>query len=186
MPNTLKLTTGSLTLVDDGGLLSAAGSAVGAVDYANGLISITDPSSSYAGAKTIIYTPAAAPVRSLHTASWAVTAESRSSTLVAIFDPAPKPGSFALSYRAQGRWCTLRDAGNGQLRSAFGSVGAGTLNFNTGSMMVTLAALPDAGTQVLATYGLATAETAVYGGAIATQSVFTLANPGVAPGIQSR
>ena len=36
MPNTLKLTTGSLTLVDDGGLLSAAGSAVGAVDYANG------------------------------------------------------------------------------------------------------------------------------------------------------
>ena len=182
MPNTLKLTTGSLTLVDDGGLLSAAGSAVGAVDYANGLISITDPSVSYAGAKTIIYTPAATPVRSLHTASWAVTAESRSSTLVAIFDPAPKPGSFALSYRAQGRWYTLRDAGNGQLRSAFGSVGAGTLNFNTGSMMVTLAALPDAGTQVLATYGLATADTAVYGTAIAAQSVFTLANAGVAPG----
>jgi len=182
MPNTLKLTTGNLTLVDDGGLLSATGSAVGAVDYANGLISITDPSVSYDGAKTIVYTPAATPVRSLHTASWAVTPESRSSTLVAIFDPAPKPGSFALSYRAQGRWYTLRDAGNGKLHSAFGSVGAGTLNFNTGSMMVTLAALPDAGTQVLATYGLATADTAVYGGAIAAQSVFTLANPGVAPG----
>jgi hypothetical protein len=182
MPNTLRLTTGSLTLVDDGGLLSAAGSAVGEVDYANGLISITDPAVSYAGVKTILYTPAASPVRSLHTASWAVTAESRSSTLVAIFDPVPKPGSFALSYRAQGRWYTLRDAGNGQLRSAFGSVGVGTLNFTTGSMMVTLAALPDAGTQVLATYGLATADTAVYGGAIAAQSVFTLAHPGVAPG----
>ncbi len=182
MPNSLKLITGSLTLVDDGGLLSASGSAVGAVDYANGLISITDPAVSYAGAKTITYTPAATPTRSLHTASWAVTTESRSSTLVAIFDPAPKPGSFALSYRAQGRWYTLRDAGNGQLRSAFGSVGAGTLNFNTGSMMVTLAALPDAGTQVLATYGLATADTAVYGAAIAAQSVFTLAHPGVAPG----
>ena len=182
LPNTFKLTTGSLTLIDDGGLLSTSGSAVGAVDYANGLISITDPSVSYPAAKTITYTPAAAPVRSLHTASWAVTAESRSSTLVAIFDPAPKPGSFSLSYRAQGRWYTLRDAGNGQLRSAFGSVGAGTLNFNTGSMMVTLAALPDVGTQVLATYGLATADTAVYGVAIAAQSVFTLSHPGVAPG----
>ncbi|MBK9443123.1 MAG: hypothetical protein IPN53_18290 [Comamonadaceae bacterium] len=47
MPNTLKMSTGSLTLIDDGGLLSAAGSAVGAVDYANGLISITDPAVSY-------------------------------------------------------------------------------------------------------------------------------------------
>ena len=182
MPNSLRLATAGLNLIDEGGLLTVAGVAVGAVDYANGLISITDPSVSYFGAKTITYTPAATPVRSLHTASWAVTAESRSSTLVAIFDPPPKPGSFALSYRAQGRWYTLRDAGNGQLRSAFGSVGAGTLNFNTGSMMVTLAALPDVGTQVLATYGLATADTAVYGVAISAQSVFTLAHQGVAPG----
>ena len=178
-PRTLTIVTAGETITDAGGTLVSGGVVVGAVDYTSGILTIS--TGSYPSQKAITYTPAAAPLRNLHTASWAVTAASRSSTVVGIFDPVPKPGTMTVSYRAEGRWYTLADAGDGILRSGTEASGAGTINFTTGSMVANFAALPDVGTQVLATYGLATAESLMPETPVQIESVFTLAHRGVAP-----
>lgn len=180
-PGSLTVAVPGAVLTDSGGTLRASGVQVGTVDYVNGVLSVSDPAANYPGSKTITYTPAAAPVRNMHTASWAVTAATRSSTVVGIFDPIPKPGTLAISYRAQGRWYTISDQGGGTIRNQFADFGSGTINYTTGSMAVTLAALPDNDTLVLATYGLATADTATGGTPLVAESVFDLAHGGVAP-----
>ena len=181
LPGSLTITCGGVQIKDSGGVLVVGVQQIGTVDYGQGIFSITDTSVSYAGLKTVLYTPAAAPLRALNTASWAVTAESRSSTYVTIIDPPPAPGTTSISYLAQGRWYTLRDLGNGQLKSLNGSYGTGTLNYTTGSLVVTLAALPDVGSQVLATYGLPSTEKNHPGIAIKIQTTIQLTHGAVAP-----
>ena len=53
---------------------------------------------------------------------------------------------------AGGRWYVLRDNGAGELRGVSSSYGVGTLNLTTGSVVVTLGALPDVGSVVIFTY----------------------------------
>lgn len=182
LPGSLSITVGGVTISDSGGALVVGVQQIGTVDYGQGLFTVTDTGVGYPGVKSITYTPAAAPVRALNTASWAVTAESRSGTYVTIIDPPPAPGTTSISYMVQGRWYTLRDSGNGQIRSAQGAYGTGTINYVTGSMVVTLAALPDVGSKVLATYGLPTTEKKHSGIAIKVQSRIQLAHSAVAPG----
>ena len=181
LPGSLTITAGSVQIKDSAGVLVVGTQQIGTVDYCQGILSITDTSASYAGLKAVVYTPAAAPLRALNTASWAVTAEARSSTYVTIIDPPPAPGTTSISYMAQGRWYSLRDLGNGQLKSLNGSYGTGTLNYTTGSLVVTLAALPDVGSQVLATYGLASTEKNHSGLPIKVQTTMQLAHGAVAP-----
>lgn len=185
LPGSLRINTGSVTVEDSGGALVVGTQQIGVVDYGQGVIRITDLNVGYPGTKSVSYTPAASPVRALNTASWAVTAEARSATYVTIIDPPPAPGTTSLSYMAQGRWYTLLDTGNGQLKSSNGYYGAGTINFITGSMVVTLAALPDVGSKVLATYGLPTTEKRRSGIAIKVQTRIQLTHGAVAPGTVS-
>ncbi|CAM3306658.1 hypothetical protein [Halomonas lysinitropha] len=64
--------------------------------------------------------------------------------------PLPAPGTVVVEYRALGRWYTLRDEeGNGELTGA----GTGQINYATGSVIVTLQALPDADTSLLFFWG---------------------------------
>ncbi len=181
-PGSLHIAIGGTTLTDTGGKLMAGATQVGTVDYEQGIIAITSPDYNYAGTKTITYTPAGAPTRSLNTASWAVTAESRSSTLVTIIDPPPTPGSLSVSYMSQGNWYTIRDNGSGQITGSDAAFGTGVVNYTTGSVSLTLGALPDIGSNVLATYGLPTTDTARAGAAVKIENKVTLANKGVAPG----
>lgn len=181
LPGSLKIDVYGVQLTDSGGRLFAGAVQVGLVDYNQGLITILDEAYNFDGYKTVTYTPAAAPLRSLSTASWVVTQETRASTLVTILDPPPAPGSMSVSYRAQGRWYTLRDTGTGQLVGSDVSFGTGTVSFVTGSVVLTLGALPDAGTNVLATFGLPTTDARRDGGAVLVQNVMQLGNTGVAP-----
>ena len=182
MPGTLSIAVGGTTLTDNGGKLMAGITQVGLVDYEQGVVSISAAEYSYPGAKTVTYTPAGVPTRSLSTASWVITQETRATTLVTILDPPPTPTSLSLSYRAQGRWYTLRDNGAGQLLGSDAAFGTGTVSYLTGSVAVTLGALPDVGSNVLATYGLPSTDQRRDGGAVKVQNVMQLAHGAVAPG----
>lgn len=181
MPGSLSISVGGTTLTDNGGRLMAGITQVGLVDYEQGVVSILTAEYSYPGTKTITYTPAGVPTRSLSTASWVVTQETRATTLVTILDPPPTPTSMSLSYRAQGRWYTLRDNGAGQLLGSDAAFGTGTVSYTTGSVSVTLGALPDVGSNVLATYGLPATDQRRDGGTVKVQNVMQLAHGAVAP-----
>lgn len=83
--------------------------------------------------------------------------------LVYVFQarPYPAPGTVILSFRAMGTWYTLADNGSGQLSGS----GSGTVNYLTGSMSVTLQAVPDIGSSIVLAWGENTAFTNRAGGA---------------------
>ena len=57
----------------------------------------------------------------------------------------PRPGTTIVSYRSQGKWYDIKDPGNGILEG----VGSGSVNFTTGTINVTLEALPDVDSAII-------------------------------------
>lgn len=60
----------------------------------------------------------------------------------------PRPGTLSVSYMALGRWYDLTDTGSGELVGE----GSGSVNFATGSVSLTLEALPDVDTSIIYDY----------------------------------
>lgn len=181
LPGSLRIVSGGVTLTDLGGRLMSGATQVGLIDYDQGVLTISDAANIYAGAKTISYIPASVSVRALNTASFQVTQASRSTTLVTILSTPPTPGSMSVSYMAQGRWYTLRDSGGGQLAGTDATFGTGTVSYTTGSVSLTLGALPDVGSTILLNYGLPSTDARRDGPALKLQTKIQLANAGVAP-----
>jgi len=84
-----------------------------------------------------------------HTVMMGVTAENRRLNWIRTVSPRPAPGTLLVSYVAQGNWYTLTDDGSGVLSGTDPGFGAGTVDYATGDVLVTLGALPDAGTQIM-------------------------------------
>lgn len=83
------------------------------------------------------------------TAGTEVTIQNRGLAWVKNLAPLPAPGTTVVEYRALGNWNRVTDRGDGKLEGD----GAGTVDFATGSVSLTLAALPDVGTSILFTWG---------------------------------
>ena len=84
-----------------------------------------------------------------HTSSIAVELQNRAYNYVQSCIPIPAVGSLSVDFRAMGKWYRLTDDGSGTLTGE----GTGTINFETGSIIVTLGALPDVGSEVIFTWG---------------------------------
>jgi hypothetical protein len=156
LPGSLSIVVGGVTLTDKGGILMSGTQQIGLVDYANGIV--TSSSGSYDGSKTISYRPAAYMQRMPQSSEIRITAENRSQSYTGFITPLPARGTLSFSYRAQGRWYVLSDAGDGALRTD-SSYGAGTYSAETGSFVVTLGALPDVGSSIVQHWGVPTQET---------------------------
>lgn len=144
-------------ITDSAGTLKLGGGDIGTIDYANGLLSLNE--GSITGTKTVRYTPAARLLRAPQSTCIDVTVETRSLSYVGFIDPVPQRATVVISYMAQGRWYTLADGGNGQLRGLDAAYGAGTVNADTGAFVVTLGALPDVGSALVIQWGVPTQET---------------------------
>lgn len=88
-----------------------------------------------------------------HTMRIKVGQENRGYSWTQMLRPLPAPGTLVISFMALGRWYTLLDDGLG----AFTGSGSGTVNYTTGSVGVTLQALPDAGSSIIFQWGENTA-----------------------------
>jgi len=86
-----------------------------------------------------------------HTGGIQVTLGNRALNYTYSCAPIPAVGVLTVEYRALGRWYTLQDDGTGALSGD----GSGVINFSTGSVIVTLLALPDVGSDVLFTWASA-------------------------------
>lgn len=152
-PGTLQIVIGSVVLTDTGGQVFDSATAIGNVDYARGFVTFAGLAAPYSGTKNITFKAAGAPLRVSDTGQIEVTAESRSFNYVTTVEPPPAPGSVMVSYRAQGRWYDLVDNGSGVLRGSDSTYGTGTVNYATGSIAVTVGALPDVGSSVMFLWG---------------------------------
>lgn len=153
-PGSLVLTIAGNALSDNGlGSVLRAGVVVGAINYATGEIAFNGSAPSASGATTETYRPAAGVGMQSYTLGRDVTEATRAYTWVLPLVPLPAPGSVVLSYMAQGKWYDLRDNGLGVLSGTESGFGTGTLSHVTGTLNVTLGALPDVGSKIMVAWG---------------------------------
>ena len=183
---TVSVAVGSVTLTDDGSgtLAPPSGDAsgyAGTVDYATGLVTITR-TGTWSATVTMAARPAARTVDVAHTHEIAVSLANRTFNYVPTLQPIPSPGSLTVDYRALGKWIRLTDNGRGQLYGRTGE-GTGTIDYATGSVIVTLGALPDVGSSLIFSWGtpvhyeIRAGDVAIEPGAIS----YTVASPGIKP-----
>lgn len=162
-PASLTITRGSTVFTDDGngGLLQGT-TVVGAVDYRGKTVTVASGAPDYGTASTVIaYRPATPSGAATHSAELVITSANQGLAFTAAFDPVPAPGTFTVSYMAQGRWYDLIDNANGKLAGADSSYGAGQINYSTGSIAFTLGAVPDVGSSIIYAWGNAQAAVAI-------------------------
>lgn len=182
-PGTLSISVSGTTLTDNGGDLVSGATVVGTVNYGRGQITLASSAPTYSGAKTIRFRPAAAPIRVADTAGVRVDIESRSYNYILTIVPSPAPGTLQVSYRAQGKWYDLRDNGAGVLKGVSPEYGVGTVSYTTGTVAVTLGALPDVGSEIVYAWGGKANYFNRASSAIAPPSVaLQLTHAGVTPG----
>lgn len=154
IPSSVSFTLFGNAITDQGGLLKKSdGIQVGTIDYQRGLIQWTSSAGSGSTSLNIKFKPAAAPTQPLHTYAVPVTQNNQSLNWTGVLVPIPAPGSLSVSYMSQGKFYTLKDNGSGQLKGSSDSYGAGTINYVTGSWLITLGALPDVDTPILLLWG---------------------------------
>lgn len=92
----------------------------------------------------------------------------------------PKPGTMNISYMVLGQWYTLEDDGSGQITGS----GSGSINFTTGTVAITLEALPDVDSDIIWAYVVNLAdETTERSGTVAkSTSITTTIEEGSEPG----
>jgi hypothetical protein len=109
--------------------------------------------------------------------------ENRGFNYVSILKPLPSPGTVIVTYRALGNNYTVRDNGDGTL-GGVGFPGSGTINYTTGSISVSLNALPDDRTGLMFYWGEKVAFTNRSGqaGFRPPEHCFQLEHEGIEPG----
>lgn len=155
LPSTLSVTRAGITLVDSAGRLlnQATLNEVGSVDYANGVLRLlSDVFGTSGGSHVINYTPAATATVVSNTLGIPVTTATQGLTWVLTLSPTPAKQSLQVSYLAQGRWYVLTEDGSGRLAGGSSNLGVGNLNYQTGTLSLTLGALPDEGSEIILTW----------------------------------
>jgi hypothetical protein len=127
------------------------------IDYETGLLKFFAPTAGWDNSTALrplfSFIPAAPVSQVAHTSARAITLNTRGTVYVESLDPLPTPGSTIVDYRALGKWYRLRDNGRGELLGDDPAYGAGSVNYATGALVVTLGALPDIGSEVLYAWG---------------------------------
>lgn len=96
-----------------------------------------------------------------HTRRIKIGQENQRFVYVDLLAPLPAPGSVVISYRSQGNWYTAADDGLG----SFTGSAAGQIIYTTGSLAITLQAMPDAGSELIIQFGEVVGFTSRAGGA---------------------
>lgn len=152
-PGSLTIVRDGVTATDNGGNLISAAAPVGQVDYDNGIVTLsTNVWGASGGSHTVTFVPAAVPDLISEQQAIRVTPESRSLNYTLVMQDIPVRRTLNVSYLAQGRWYVLRDDGSGRLAGNDSTHGVGTLSYSTGSLSVTLGALPDVGSSIVIQY----------------------------------
>lgn len=153
-PGSLSLTVNGGQYADDsaGRLRYVSGSnwlSSGRIDYQTGEITLARTGTSWSGTASATYQPGAAATGETITGEVEIGQGNRGYVYTLNLSGAvPRAGTLSVSYMALGRWYELRDFGDGLLVGE----GAGTISFATGTVSVTLNALPDVDSSLIYSY----------------------------------
>ncbi len=154
MPASVAFTLFGQNITDNGGTLrTATGTQVGTIDYQTGRIVWTNAIGSGNATISITFKPASAPVQPFESYALPVTQNNQSTNWTGVLVPIPAPGALSVSFMAQGKFYVLKDNGTGRLVGANESIGSGSINYATGTWLLTTGALPDVGTPILLQWG---------------------------------
>lgn len=154
-PGTVAVTSGAIAFTDDGGGNLMQGTlAVATIDYRARTVTFLPAAPSYASASVALaYMPATPAGAATHSDSLLITSSNQGLAYTDAFEPPPAPGTFVVSYMAQGRWYDLVDNGAGKLAGAGPGQGSGSINYQSGSVAITLGAIPDVGSRLIYSWG---------------------------------
>lgn len=143
------------SLKDDGNgnIVAAAGDAsgfTGTIVYETGALTLTR-TSSWNTTLTASATPAGACTENTFSAPINITIQNRQYNYIITMLPVPAPGTVVVDYRSQGKWIRLADDGAGKLTGRAGE-GTGTVDYATGTALLTVGALPDVNSAVIWTW----------------------------------
>ncbi|MDH0562211.1 hypothetical protein [Acinetobacter courvalinii] len=154
LPASVSFTLFGQAITDNGGTLRTAnGTQIGTIDYQTGHIVWTNAIGAGNANISITFTPASAPVQPFESYALEVTQNNQGTNWTGVLVPIPAPGALSISYMSQGKFYTLRDNGTGRLVGGSESVGSGSINYATGTWLLTTGALPDVGTPILLQWG---------------------------------
>ena len=153
-PGSLSISVNSGVYTDDskGALRFVSGSnwlSAGTIDYQTGEIVLTRAGTTFTGLASATYRPGAAATGDTITGEVEIVLANRGYVYTLSLGGAiPRAGTLLVSYMALGKWYELRDYGDGLLTGE----GAGNISFATGSVSLTLNALPDVGSSLVYSY----------------------------------
>ncbi len=154
LPGSVAFTLFGQAITDNGGTLrTVTGTQVGTIDYQTGHIVWTNAVGTGNTTINITFTPAVAPTQPFESYALPVTANNLGTNWTGVLLPIPAPGALSISFMSQGKFYTLKDNGTGRLIGANESIGTGSINYQTGSWLLTTGALPDVGTPILLLWG---------------------------------
>jgi len=188
MRKSLNLNIGGTAYIDDGnGRVVLPSGAVGAfdgfIDYGSGKISLIHPSGPWSSDISGTATPAGPVFEAAHTLEVPITSANRQYNYTVTLLPYPAPGALQISYRSLGKWITLRDNGNGAIVGTAGT-GSGTIDYQSGGVILTVGAPPDTGSSIIYTWGTSIGPQNLVGDTYikAPTVIITLSHTGVIPG----
>jgi hypothetical protein len=152
-PGSLSLAfSGGQSFADQGdGILYLNGVQVGVIDYGTGTITLKVNYGTVTASMTAVIGTEISRIR--NTDITVVEINNRGYNYVKILQPLPSPRTLNVDYMSQGKWYRLRDNGRGELAPDIQGTGTGTINYLTGHVNLTVAALPDVGTAILYSWG---------------------------------
>ncbi|MEG2267860.1 MAG: hypothetical protein RSC68_26480, partial [Acinetobacter sp.] len=154
LPASVSFTLFGQAITDNGGTLRTAnGTQIGTIDYQVGRIVWTNAVGSGNAIVNITFTPAAAPIQPFESYAIPVTAANQGTNWTGVLTPIPAPGALSISYMSQGKFYVIKDNGTGRLSGATDPIGSGSINYQTGTWLLTTGALPDVGTPILLQWG---------------------------------
>ncbi|WP_023270648.1 hypothetical protein [Acinetobacter gyllenbergii] len=154
LPGSMTFNLFGQAITDNGGTLrTVSGTQVGTIDYQTGHIVWTNAIGTGTTTINIAFTPASAPVQPFESYALPVTAANQGTNWTGVLTPIPAPSALSISFMSQGKFYTLKDNGTGRLVAATESIGSGSINYQTGTWLLTTGALPDVGTPILLQWG---------------------------------
>jgi hypothetical protein len=151
-PGSLRINTGSAYVQEDGGdgILYEGAQQVASIDYATGVVTWTAWPHLSVGANWNISAIVGVEVRRVPNTNYQqVSLSNRGYNYTTILEPLPIPKSVWVDFMSQGKWYRLRDNGKGTLIPDIANTGTGTINYATGSLILTCGALPDAESAII-------------------------------------
>lgn len=126
---------------------------VGTIQYDQGVITWVTNLFNYTGLATLSYESAFVNAQSDHSTYDPVTEVNRGLLWAKTFTPKPYRGSLKVTYVVSAKHYTIYDNGDGTLGSPSEGLGVGVIDYETGTLSLTLTSYPDINSYILYQWG---------------------------------